>query len=93
MYLAKIKKRPYGRFLSFNKRITGLSFGFTGRTKETTRTARRIFDPFVSAEVNTFGQGAVGGGIFINNFGLQAKYIYDFRYSKSAIGVGIQIKF
>ena len=56
-----------------------LGYEFTPVTKKVTVEKRKFFTPFIIGSANTLGMFGAGGGLYINNFGLGAKYVTDFN--------------
>ena len=69
--------------------LSRLSYTFTPIQKEVIR--QRTIVPFISTSYNSFKFVEAGGGVFINNFGVEAKYVTDF--SRNGFEVGIKYKF
>ena len=74
-------------------RLQSFDYSFTPIHKNTTITKKNMFEPFGSAGYNTFNQATVGGGVFINNLGLEYQYIYDTRSMMSGHGLSVKLKF
>ena len=74
-------------------RLQDFQYTYTPIHQLTTRTVRNTFEPFGSVGYNTFDQVTVGGGIFINNLGLEYNYIHDTRMNQSGHGLSIKLKF
>ena len=66
-----------------------VGYTFTPIQKEVVK--KRIIEPFISTSYNSFKFVEAGGGVFINNFGVEAKYVTDF--SRNGFEVGIKYKF
>lgn len=66
-----------------------IGYTFTPIQKEVVR--KRIIEPFISTSYNSFKFVEAGGGVFINNFGIEAKYVTDFN--RNGFEVGIKYKF
>lgn len=78
--------------LQYNQ-LKSFDYSFTPIYKHTTVTKKNLFEPFGSAGYNTFDQVTIGGGIFINNLGLEYNYIHDTRMNQSGHGLSIKLKF
>ena len=66
-----------------------VGYTFTPIQREVVR--KRIIEPFISTSYNSFKFVEAGGGVFINNFGVEAKYVTDFN--RNGFEVGIKYKF
>lgn len=53
----------------------------------------RTLSPFVRASANTFGILGVGGGVYINHWGVGGSYLYDTRRGMRGFEVGVAYKF
>ena len=78
--------------LQYNQLKT-FDYSFTPIYKHTTVTKKNLFEPFGSAGINTFNQVSVGGGVFINNLGLEYSYIYDTKMMLTGHGLSVKLKF
>lgn len=70
--------------------LDSIGYSFTPIVKEITITKTKIFTPFLNASYNSFGYYGAGGGIYIKNIGLGAKYITDFSRQGYEISLGIK---
>lgn len=66
-----------------------VGYTFTPIQKEVVK--KRIIEPFISTSYNSFKFVEAGGGVFINNFGIEAKYVTDF--DRNGFEVGLKYKF
>ena len=66
-----------------------IGYTFTPVQKEVIK--KRIIEPFISTSYNSFKFIEAGGGMFINNFGVEAKYVTDFN--RNGFEVGVKYKF
>lgn len=64
--------------VQYNK-LQNFKYDFTPIQKQTTIIKKRVFSPFAVGSANSLGYVGAGGGFFINNFGVAAKYITDFK--------------
>ncbi len=62
-------------------RMTGLSYNYTPVTEVRTITKKRALEPFLSAGYSTNRTLAVGGGVFIDHWGIE--YSYNLNNSNS----------
>lgn len=76
--------------IQYNK-IQDFQYTFTPFHKITTVTNKNLFEPFGSIGYNTFNQISIGGGVFINNLGLEYNYIYG--NNQSGHGLSFKLKF
>ena len=70
--------------------LDSLGYKFTPITKEITITRTKIFTPFINASYNSFGYYGAGGGIYINNIGIGAKYLTDFTNKGYELSFGFK---
>jgi len=70
--------------------LDSIAYSFTSITKEVTIIKSKIFTPFLNASYNSFGYYGVGGGIYIKNIGLGAKYITNFSQNGYEVSFGIK---
>jgi len=68
-----------------------LGYSFTPIQKQITTEKRKVFTPFLSVSTNTFGYVGIGGGLYYNNLGFEAKYLTDFQ--EKGVELGLHIKF
>lgn len=68
-----------------------LGYAFTPIQKQVTIERKKVFTPFISASVSSFGIFEAGGGLYYNNTGFELKYMTDFN--KNGIELGMLIKF
>jgi hypothetical protein len=66
-----------------------LDYSFTPIQKQTTIEEMRIFTPFVTGSVSSFGIG-IGGGIYYYNVGISAKYLTNFKNTGYEIGLNVK---
>ena len=66
-----------------------VGYTFTTIQKEVVR--KRTIEPFISTSYNSFKFVEAGGGVFINNFGIEGKYVTDFN--NNGFEVGLKYKF
>ncbi|MBO9592729.1 MAG: hypothetical protein J7599_07445 [Niabella sp.] len=78
--------------VQYNK-LQRLDYAFTPVQKVVTKERKRTFTPFLTGSYNTFNQAAAGGGIYIKNIGIGAKYVKDLTTGKTGYEGGIYIKF
>jgi len=71
--------------------LRSLDYEFTPIVKQITTIKHQTYTPFLSSSANSFGTVGVGGGIYRNNIGYEAKYITNF--SKQGVEVGLNYKF
>lgn len=71
--------------------LQSMSYDFTPIKEVTTITKLQSITPFINVSWNSFGQVGAGGGIYINNIGIGAKYMTDF--SKTGFEINASIKF
>ena len=69
--------------------LSKLSYTFTPIEKQVIR--QRTVVPFITTSYNSFGFIEVGGGTYIKNIGVEAKYVTDFN--RNGFEVGIKYKF
>ncbi len=74
----KVGKLTVGAEVQYNK-LNKLDYSFTPMEKQTTIIKQKVFTPFVSTSYNTFGYFGAGGGTYIKNIGVGAKYLTDFK--------------
>lgn len=67
--------------------LQNLTYKFTPITMKVTETKNRKFTPFVTASMNTFNYIGAGGGLFINEIGVSAKYLTNFENKGAEIGL------
>lgn len=68
-----------------------LGYTFTPIQKQITTEKRKILTPFLSVSANTFGYVGIGGGLYYNNLGFEAKYLTNFQ--AKGFELGLHIKF
>ena len=66
-----------------------VGYTFTPIQKEVVK--KRTIEPFITTSYNSFKFVEAGGGVFINNFGIEGKYVTDFN--KNGFEVGLKYKF
>jgi len=71
--------------------LQSIPYEFTPITQVNTIMQERLFTPFVVVSYNSLGFVGVGGGVFIKNVGVGAKYITDFE--KKGFEVSGSVKF
>ena len=76
-----------------HNRLQTFDYKFTPIHKTITVKEKNIFEPYGSIGYNTFNQVSVGGGVFINNLGLEYSYIYDTRIMLTGHGLSVKLKF
>lgn len=64
--------------IQYNK-LQGQYVSLTPVIKQVIQERKSLLTPFVSVGGNSFGYGYVGGGVFINNVGLEANYMKNFK--------------
>ena len=76
--------------LQYNK-MKKFSYDFTPVKKVVTVERKRVLMPFVEASYSSFNYVGIGGGLYINNVGVSAKYVTDFV--KKGFEIGLHYKF
>ena len=76
--------------LQYNK-MKKFSYDFTPVKKVVIVERKRVLTPFVEASYNSLNCVGIGGGIYINDVGISAKYVTDFV--KKGFEVGLHYKF
>lgn len=68
-----------------------LGYTFTPIQKNIITERKKLFTPFLSISANALGYAGIGGGLYYNNLGLEAKYMTDFQ--TNGFELGLLIKF
>ena len=76
--------------VQYNK-LKNFSYDLTPVKKVVTVERKRVLTPFVEASYNSLNCVGIGGGIYINDVGVSAKYVTDFV--KKGFEVGLHYKF
>jgi len=70
--------------------LDSLGYSFTPITKEVTIIKSKIFTPFINVAWNSFKFYSAGGGIYIGNIGVGAKFMTDFSRQGYEVNLGIK---
>lgn len=67
--------------------LQSLTYKYTPITMKVTEIKKRKFTPFATVSMNTFNYVGAGGGLFINDIGVSAKYLTNFEDKGAEIGL------
>ena len=78
--------------VGYNK-LLGFNYNYTPIQKQTIITKKELLTPFISGSYHTYKAVGVGGGVFINNLGVEYLYNVSLEDIPDYHTFGIKIKF